>query len=545
MSDAGTLLLSRRALLRAGSAVTLAGLAAGSARAADPLIELDDKIRAAMEAYAIPGVAVGLRHEGRDILRTYGVTNVEDPQPVDADTLFRIGSTTKTFTGTAVMRLVEAGKLDLDGRVRTWLPGFATLDPAVAEAVTLRQLLNHSAGWLGDTLEDFGPGDDALARYVAGIARLPQLSPPGSTFFYNNAAITLAGHIVETVAGTTYERAIGELVLGPLGLTHTDFWTDALVGRRFAAPHMVIDGKAVLEPLLWPMPRTVHPTGGLISSVRDQLAFARFHLGDGTGPDGTPVLSQASLAAMRADMGPGGTLYVEIDGMGVTFQLRPSAEGVRILQHGGDWGGQHSGFLLVPERGFAFVIMTNSDGGPALVADLTADDWLLSRFAGLHNLPAETRPLEATALAEYEGDYSLTAIGPDGATTTVTSRFAADAGRIRMTLLDFDGTPVEMPPEAPQLLGFYRDDYALILDGTGKPLGYRTDFVRDEAGRVAWFRFAGRLSRKGRLGSVHSGDSQERGDVIQGCCRGGCHGCIGPPDPSGRSVRSYRAAYHR
>lgn len=496
MTEARKQLLSRRALLRAGSAAALAGAVARPARAADPFAELDDKIRTAMEAYAIPGVAVGVYHEGREVSRTYGITNVEDPQPVDEDTLFRIGSTTKTFTGTAVMRLVEAGALDLDGRVRTWLPDFATSDPSVAEAVTLRQLLNHSAGWLGDMLQDFGPGDDALSKYAAAMVRLPQLTPLGSTFFYNNAAVTLAGHIVETVAGVPYEHAVQQLVLDPLGLSRTGFFTDALVGRRFAAPHMIIDGRAVVEPLLWPMPRTVHPTGGLISSIRDQMAYARFHLGDGRGPDGAPVLSHASLETMRTDAGPGGTLYVEIDGMGVTFQLRPTAEGVGIAQHGGDWGGQHSGFLLVPERGFALVVLTNSDGGPALVADLTADDWALSRFLGLHNLPAEVRVLDDADLAPYEGDYVLSAIGADGATTTVISRMRADRGGLLMALLGPDGVPFDLPPEAPQRLGFYRDDHALMLDGTGKPMGYRTDFVRDGGGGVEWFRFAGRLSRK-------------------------------------------------
>ena len=80
----------------------------------------------------------------------------------------------------------------------------------------MRQLLNHSAGWLGEYYADKGPGDDALARYVAGIARLPQLTPPGKVFAYNNAAIVLAGHVIEAVTGSTYEEAVRELVLDPL-----------------------------------------------------------------------------------------------------------------------------------------------------------------------------------------------------------------------------------------------------------------------------------------------------------------------------------------
>src|SRR5262249_54057383 len=126
--------------------------------------ELDAKIQAGMARHGIPGVAVGVLAHGREYVRGYGVTNVDYPAPVDGDTLFRIGSTTKTVTGTTVMRLVEQGTLDLDATVRTYLPDFQTADPSVAAPVTLRQLLNHSAGGRGEDLEDAGPGEDALAR---------------------------------------------------------------------------------------------------------------------------------------------------------------------------------------------------------------------------------------------------------------------------------------------------------------------------------------------------------------------------------------------
>ena len=108
----------------------------------------------------------------------------------------------------------------------------------------MRQLLNHTAGWLGDDLQDFGPGDDAVATYTASIARLPILTRPGSTMFYQNAGLVVAGRIVEVVTGMTYERAVKELLLDPLGLDRTRFTTDELIGYPIAARHSVIDGKA-------------------------------------------------------------------------------------------------------------------------------------------------------------------------------------------------------------------------------------------------------------------------------------------------------------
>ena len=113
----------------AGTASTEAG--SSSNAAGGVFAELDAKIEAGMQAYAIPGVAVGVWYQGEEYLKGYGVTSLDSPQPVTADTIFRIGSTTKTFTGTAAMRLVEAGKLDLDGTVRTYLPDFTTSDPSV------------------------------------------------------------------------------------------------------------------------------------------------------------------------------------------------------------------------------------------------------------------------------------------------------------------------------------------------------------------------------------------------------------------------------
>jgi CubicO group peptidase (beta-lactamase class C family) len=388
------------------------------------------------------------------------------------------------------MRLVEAGKVDLDATVRTYVPELAVADEAVAAQVTMRQLLNHTPGWLGDDVQDFGRGDDAIARYVASMATLPQLTPVGSTFFYNNAALVLAGRVVEKVHGTTYEQAVRDLVLDPLGLDQTRFFTDDLVGHTFAGSHDVVDGKAVVDPSWWYVPRSLHPTGGLISSARDQLSYLRFHLGDGTGPDGKPVLGRTSLDAMHSHPGPGGTLYVELDGYAVTFQVRPTAEGVPVVQHGGDWPGQRSGFLLVPERNFGISVLTNSDGGVQLLPELFIDDWALSRFAGIQNQPAEPQSRTAEQLAPYVGRYVRDVILADGSTVTETTELTAVDGRLRISSVGPDGKVAA--GAASSDAAFYRDDHVVFVTG----IAARADFVRGPRGEVAWFRNAARLQRK-------------------------------------------------
>ena len=291
-----------------------AGAASSSGAAtsgpSDPLLaELDAKIRAGMQAYGIPGVAVGLIHGSTTFIRGYGVTNVDYPVPVDGDTLFRIGSTAKTFTGSTAMRLVERGDLDLDARVRKYLPHFKTSQAQVANRVTVRQLLNHSAGWLGEYYGDLGRGDDALARYVEAMAKLPQLTPVGEVFGYNNAALVLAGRVIEAVTGSTYEQAVKQLLLDPLRLDHSRFFSDEIIGFNVAAAHAMVERKPVVNTSFWHTARTLNPTGGLISSVRDQLEYARFHLGDGTAPDGTRLLTKKSLLEMRSNPGPGGPCW--------------------------------------------------------------------------------------------------------------------------------------------------------------------------------------------------------------------------------------------
>jgi CubicO group peptidase (beta-lactamase class C family) len=290
--------------------------------------------------------------------------------------------------------------------------------------------------------------------------------------------------VIEAVTGQAYEEAVQAQLLGPLGLDHSFFFSDAIVGYNVAAPHNVVDGVPVVDPSWWRLWRTLHPTGGLISSARDQLRYARLHLGQVAG-----VLPAATLQAMRADLGPAGTVTgIETDGVGVSLFQRPTAEEVPVYQHMGDWPGQHTGFMFVPARDFAMIALTNAEPGTVMSSELFVGDWALERFAGLHNPPAVVRTLTPAQLAPYEGTYWAQVIDPppgDAEETVITMR-AAD-GRLRVAMMS--GATVEFD------LGFYRDDYAMIVSPSGQPTVNRTDFVRGADGRVAWFRIGGRLHR--------------------------------------------------
>ena len=190
---------------------------------------------------------------------------------------------------------------------------------------------------------------------------------------------------------------------------------------------------------------------------------------------------------MRSDPGPGGTFAFEIDGVGVTFLLRRTAEGIHVVEHGGDWPAQHSGFLFVPERDFALTVLTNSTSGYRLTTDLFADDWTLQRFAGLRNPPAVPMRVSAARLAEYEGTYVSTGVTPAGEWVEATYSMRASDGALQAQREEA-GQRVSVGWE------FYRDEYVLATgDEAGPPGRARANFVRGPDGRVAWFNSGGQL----------------------------------------------------
>ncbi len=217
------------------------------------------KVAELADKHGVPGVAAGLLVGGEEHYGYAGVTSVENPLPVDENTFFQFGSTGKTFTATAIMVLAEQGRLRLDAPVRDYVPALRLKDEDVAGRVTVLQLLNHTAGWDGDVLDDTGDGEDFLDRYVELLATKDQVTPLGATVSYNNAALNVAGKVIENVTGLPYEKAMVELVLKPLGLAQTYYTQAQVVTRRFVVGHELDkdDQPRVARPLF--MPRSSAP----------------------------------------------------------------------------------------------------------------------------------------------------------------------------------------------------------------------------------------------------------------------------------------------
>ncbi|MGC1341135.1 MAG: serine hydrolase [Candidatus Binataceae bacterium] len=433
-----------------------------------------------MKRNFLPGCAIGVIADGQEFSAGLGVTSVDNPLPVDADTLFQIGSTTKTFTATAIMRLVEMGKLSLDEPIRTYLPDFAMRDPDVTAHATTKHLLTHVGGWVGDYFDDTGDGDDALAIYVRKMAELPQLTPLGAVWSYNNAAFSLAGHVIATVTGKTYEAAMLELVLKPLGLNRSYFFPSFVMLKRFAVGHAVVNEKAyVMRP--WPIPRSAWPAGGIAASAKDQLRYARFHLGDGTAHDGVRVLAAETIAAMQTRVCDG-ALDTK---MGVSWMINEIG-GVRFVLHGGGTLGQLSTFMIVPERNFALVIMTNAGSGGLVMGETIK--LALELFLDVKmQTPALIEKPEAE-LAEYVGRY-------DAALDTIELKVAD--GHLVMQVTPHGGFPTRDAPAGPPppstRLKFTAPDRVAAIDPPF--VGAQAEFLRTPGGEIEWFRY-GRIHRR-------------------------------------------------
>jgi CubicO group peptidase (beta-lactamase class C family) len=454
--------------------------------------ELQAKTSDLAEDLNVPGVAVGVLHDGEERHAFHGITSIENPLPVDESTLFQFGSTGKTYTATAIMRLVEEGKVALDASVRTYVPELKLADEDVARTVTVLHLLNHTAGWSGDLLDKTGDGDDALARYVELMAGLEQVTPLGKTVSYNNASLSLAGRIIEKITGKTYEQAIKEMVFEPLGMEHSFFFPNEIMTRRFVAGHHQEDDGTIKVTRPWALPRGGNPAGGISSNSGDMIKWARFHLGDGKGKDGTQLLSKASLDLMKEATADtrGGAIG---DYIGISWMLR-DVEGVRLVGHGGDTVGQHSDFFMVPERNFAMSVMTNcGPNGSQLIERL--NKWALESYLGLVDRDPEPIKLDDAALAQYVGTYETIA--------GILHVTAADGGllvkaEIKPGVWEQISDDPEPPDEPPLPLGMLEGpgDRYIVSDGPAK--GMKGYFARNESGEIESMHVGGRLADRVR-----------------------------------------------
>ena len=281
--------------------------------------------------------------------------------------------------------------------------------------------------------------------------------------------------MLEVLTGKPYEAAARELVFEPLGMTSSVFFPEDVLTRRFAVGHREEEGQTVVARP-WALARAASAAGGIVTNVGDLLRYARFHLGREPGPLGAEPIARMRETQIETDE-PGRR-------MALTWFVS-DLEGVIFAEHGGGTNGQQSFFSIAPEAGFALAIVTNhAPGGSQLIRAVSRV--ALQLYLGVEERDPEPLELALDQLAEYAGLYTNPFADAD---------VHLEEGRLVAHTIFKAGFPTKdsppLPPEPPAPLAFYDADRVFVPEGTFE--GARGDFVRDGEGRIAWFRWGGRL----------------------------------------------------
>ncbi len=327
--------------------------------------------------YGVPGASLAVLANGRVEALATGLLNVSTGVAATTDSLFQVGSITKVYTATVVMRLVEQGLVALDTPVAEILPGFRVADEEVSRRVTIRQLLAHTSGISGEPDTDAGRGDDCLERYVDACAGLTQCHPLGAAFSYCNAGYSILGRIIERLTGMVWDEALRELLLDPAGLDNTWTLPEDVIRFRAAMGHLSEGGRAVPAPR-WSFPRGDGPQGLICATATDVLGFAELHLASGV--TGLAEMRQPQVAVPNPVDGT-------YDHWGLGWALfdwgRP------VFGHDGSTLGQSAALRAVPDAGVAVALLANTEVFGEFCRDVYSE--VLRTFAGI-TVPAPLTP---------------------------------------------------------------------------------------------------------------------------------------------------------
>lgn len=314
----------------------------------------------------VPGAALALIKRGEVVLeKSYGFRHLATRAPVTAQTLFNIGSISKSFTALGIAQLVDHHKLDLDAPVIGYAPDLRLSDPQVTRKVTLRQLLSHTSGLPAD---EQWPSQVAASRLgiIREFATMPITAQPGTRFQYCSRCIVLAAYVLERISGQTWETYTQTQILAPLGMTAASFGPSGLERTTDAAQpyqhdsavgHVQVPWKrlAYLDPL--------GPAGAIDASIADLTRYALFELGDGT-IFGRRVLSAPMMAELHRPeiaVGPGWTSLRFDDLHYALGWFTAEYRGVRLIYHNGANPGFRAAIVLVPSTKAGVVLLANSD----------------------------------------------------------------------------------------------------------------------------------------------------------------------------------------
>jgi len=328
-----------------------------------------------LKQFNVPGVAVAIVKDGKVLLTNgYGVKTAGTQDRVDARTLFGIASNTKAFTATALALLVEEGKLEWDTPVIRYLPAFALSDPYVTRELTIRDLLVHRSGLglgAGDLL--WWPASTYDRKQIVHRLRyIPLATSFRSAYAYDNVLYSVAGEVIETVSGKSWEEFVSTRILAKVGMTHSVVsYPEDASGMNIATPHASING--VVRPVQPDTSANTNPAGGIMSCAEDIAKWMIVQLDSGRVAGSTPLFSPRTTRQLWQIVTPLGSgpapaqlapLQSNFNGYALGFGIR-DFRGKKIVSHTGGLPGYVSRVSMIPELKTGVAIFTNQEAGAA------------------------------------------------------------------------------------------------------------------------------------------------------------------------------------
>ena len=322
--------------------------------------QINSFVEGVMTNYNIPGLAIGVVKDGQ-ILYTkgYGYKNIETKEPITDICLFHMASISKPFVATAVMQLVQAGKIDLDAPVIQYLPYFKLNDPRYKH-ITVRQMLTHTSGM--PDVEDYEwekpqYDDNALTRYVLSLDRKQLISDPGEKFRYSNMAYEVLGNMIAKVSRMSFEDYMKQNILEPLDMQRSTFFKGKASKILCTYPHVWKLKTEVSE--VYPYNRAHAPSSTLHSNAVEMCQWAIANLNRGEY-NNNRILDATGFNQLWKPYSDA----CKENKVGLSWFLREN-NGVFIVHHGGGDVGYSTQLSLKPREMTAVVVLSNYDKTPA------------------------------------------------------------------------------------------------------------------------------------------------------------------------------------
>ncbi len=390
---------------------------------------LDALGEAAVGDHGLPGLSLGVVVDGELVYaKGFGFTDLQSKARPDADTQYRIGSITKSFTALAILALRDDGALALDDPLTRFLPEAAGLVYPTRDAppITLRQILTHTSGLprLGNfdyTRADAEPSEQDI---LGSLAAFPLLNTPGTVHVYSNLGYALLGLVVAHAAHVPLRAFMARRILAPLGMTSTAFDASALPAGKLATGYDRTGDGPVRPVAAWRLGAS-EGAGGIVSTVRDLARYVAFQLDaypSRSAPEAGPVrrssVREAHESALRSgrlwvglrDDAAKGESMVEASAgrYGFAWSVRETCDTDFEVSHNGAVSGFTSQITFLPEAGVGVIALGNLSGDRFQVGTV-AEDALkaLRRTGGLSNRVrrAHLSPLYAKAMERFLGVY--------------------------------------------------------------------------------------------------------------------------------------------